>query len=91
MAKHAVPKRKQSKARSGRRYKTFVRGVQLKLSNVASLKNCPSCKTKMVQHQACKECGMYQGRDVLGKRLAQQGLKKSAAKAKAKVTTIKAE
>ena len=37
----------------------------------------------MVQHQACKECGMYQGRDILGK------VKKAAPKAK--VTTIKAE
>ncbi len=82
MAKHAVPKQKQSKARSNRRYKTFQRSAQLKLSRMASLKKCPSCKAVIVQHKACQECGMYQGRDVLGK------VKKMAPKAK--VTTIKA-
>lgn len=35
MAKHPVPKQKQSKGRSSRRYKTFVNKTQKKLVGVA--------------------------------------------------------
>jgi len=81
MAKHAVPKQKQSKGRSNRRYKTFENGTRLKLSRITSMKKCPSCASTIVQHRACPDCGMYQGRDVLGK----------VKKAEAKITKIKAE
>ena len=35
MAKHAVPKQKQSKARSNRRYKTFANKARIKLVGMA--------------------------------------------------------
>lgn len=35
MAKHAVPKQKQSKARSNRRYKTFANKARIKLEGMA--------------------------------------------------------
>lgn len=81
MAKHAVPKQKQSYGRSNRRYKAFQNSARLKLKGMTNMVPCPNCKELMVQHRACTACGMYKGKDVLGKKK----------KVEAKVTTIKAE
>ncbi len=54
----AVPKRKVSKARRDKRranWKLTVPGV------VA----CPQCGAMRLQHRACKECGYYNGREVI--------------------------
>lgn len=83
MAKHPVPKQKQSKARSNRRYKIFQKSVQEKLSRVAALSPCPNCKAIRVQHRVCGECGTYKGKDILGK--------VKATVTKAKITTVKAD
>ena len=81
MAKHAVPKQKQSKGRSSRRYKTFAGKTRKKLSNATQLMDCPKCGAPMKMHNVCKACGHYRGKDMMGK----------VKKAEAKVTKIKAE
>lgn len=81
MAKHPVPKQKQSKSRSSRRYKTFVGKAQKKLTNAANLMDCPKCGAPMKMHNVCKACGFYRGKDLMAK----------VKKAEAKVTKIKAE
>ena len=81
MAKHPVPKKKTSKARSSRRYKSFQNKARIRLTEAAKLKKCGNCGAAALMHHACSECGFYKGENVLGK----------TAKAEEKVTTIKAD
>lgn len=81
MAKHAVPKKKQSTSRSNRRYRTFENLARIKLQRMTNLTRCEKCGATVIRHQLCKECGTYRGKDILGKMV----------KAEAKVTTIKTE
>ncbi|MCA9269676.1 MAG: 50S ribosomal protein L32 [Pirellulales bacterium] len=53
----AVPKRKHSNARSGkRRSHDFIKGKQLA--------SCPQCSMKIPTHVVCPNCGHYMGRAV---------------------------
>lgn len=79
MAKHPVPKQKQSKGRSSRRYKTFAGNVRKKLANAANLTDCPKCGALMKMHNVCKACGFYRGKDLMAQ----------VKKVEAKVTKIK--
>ncbi|MGE5613518.1 MAG: 50S ribosomal protein L32 [Bacillota bacterium] len=54
----ANPKRKWSKARTGKRRS------QWKLSQ-PGLVNCPQCHTLKAPHIVCKECGYYDGKEVI--------------------------
>lgn len=65
MAKHAVPKRKQSKTRTKRRYRTFERLARERLLDSARLVPCPHCSAMRQVHHACLKCGKYRGRQVL--------------------------
>lgn len=56
----AVPKRKSSKARAKKRRTHY----KLKEQNFV---RCNQCHSLTVQHQVCKECGYYKGKDVLEK------------------------
>ncbi|MDD6200274.1 MAG: 50S ribosomal protein L32 [Firmicutes bacterium] len=55
----AVPKCKVSKARRDKR-----RGGNWKLS-APSVSVCPKCGEPVMPHRACKNCGSYNGRQVL--------------------------
>ncbi len=65
MPKHPVPKQKQSKTRSKKRYHTFEGIVRKKLTDKIQLVECKSCGEKRRVHHACANCGMYRGRQVL--------------------------
>ncbi len=80
MAKHAVPKKRQSTTRSNRRYRTFENLARLKLKGMTNMVKCEKCGAAKVAHKVCTECGTYRGVDVLGK-----------VKKEAKITKIKAE
>jgi large subunit ribosomal protein L32 len=54
----ANPKRKWSKARTGKRRS------QWKLSQ-PGLVNCPQCHALKAPHVVCKECGYYDGKEVI--------------------------
>lgn len=56
----ANPKRRWSKARTGKRRS------QWKLS-LPGLVNCPQCHTFKMPHRVCKECGYYDGKEVVKK------------------------
>ena len=79
--KHPVPKQKQSKSRSNRRYKMFQNITRKKLANRVNLVSCPHCKAFSLLHHVCPKCGTYRGKNILG-------IIKTAQK---KVNTIKAE
>ncbi|MFA4815157.1 MAG: 50S ribosomal protein L32 [Candidatus Gracilibacteria bacterium] len=81
MAKHAVPKKKQSTTRSNRRYRTFENSARLKLRGMTNIVKCEKCGVAKVAHKVCADCGCYQGKDVMGKIKKQE----------AKITKIKAE
>jgi large subunit ribosomal protein L32 len=54
----AVPKRRQSNARSGtRRAHDFIKPKQLSY--------CPQCSTAIPTHVICPKCGHYQGRKLV--------------------------
>lgn len=54
----ANPKRKWSKARTGKRRS------QWKLS-APSLMECPQCHELKLPHRVCKGCGFYDGKEVI--------------------------
>ena len=54
----AVPKRKTSKARRDKRRANWKAAVP-------SLMECPHCHEKKVAHQVCKNCGYYDGEQVV--------------------------
>jgi|GEM_PF-56608 len=83
MAKHPVPKKKTSKGRTSRRYKSFLNKARIRLTQAVNLKRCSNCGVAVLMHHACKKCGFYKGENVLGKT--------TKAKAEEKVTTIKAD
>lgn len=56
----AVPKRKWSKARTGKRRS------QWKLT-LPALVSCPQCHVFMAPHRVCKECGYYNGKEIVKK------------------------
>ena len=81
MPKHPVPKKKTSKARGSRRFKSFQNKARKRLTDSIQIVTCAKCASPKQAHRVCKECGDYAGKDLLGK---QQ-------KAEQEVTKIKAE
>lgn len=67
MAKHAVPKKKQPKSHTKKRYGSFQTKVLRQLEGHVNLVVCPSCGAKCLSHTVCKECGKYRGRQVINK------------------------
>jgi len=65
MAKHPVPKRKTSKAKTSQRYKKFAFETVKKLKNRVSITTCTECGEKKLNHHVCNSCGTYRGRQVL--------------------------
>ena len=55
----AEPKRKHSKARRDTR-----RNSHLKMT-LPSIVKCPQCGAARLPHRMCKECGNYNGREVV--------------------------
>ncbi|KRG10665.1 50S ribosomal protein L32 [Staphylococcus sp. NAM3COL9] len=56
----AVPKRRTSKTRKNKRRTHF------KIS-VPGMTECPSCGEYKLSHRVCKDCGSYNGEDVVSK------------------------
>ncbi|MDH4116780.1 MAG: 50S ribosomal protein L32 [Acidimicrobiia bacterium] len=54
----AVPKKKMSRMR------TRQRKAQWKIER-PNMSTCPRCKSPKLQHRACRECGTYNGREVV--------------------------
>lgn len=56
----AVPKRRTSKTRKNKRRTHF------KLS-VPGMTECPNCSEYKLSHRVCKNCGSYNGEEVVSK------------------------
>lgn len=54
----AVPKRKQSKSRTNKRFANYTASAQ-------TLVECPHCHGLKVAHKVCKSCGYYDGKEVV--------------------------
>lgn len=67
MAKHPVPKKKQSSTRTLRRYRTFQNLVRVRLLGGVRLVPCPKCAEPVRLHHLCSSCGHYRGKDRSGK------------------------
>jgi len=81
MAKHPVPKKKTSKARGSRRYKSFQNRARRRLNDAIQLTSCKNCQAVIRMHHVCQECGYYRGQDILG----------TAPEPEEQITTIKAD
>jgi large subunit ribosomal protein L32 len=55
----ALPKRKYSKARQGRRR------VNLRQASLPQLSTCPQCHSPKLPHHVCPTCGTYDNREVI--------------------------
>lgn len=62
MAKHPVPKKKMSQARTASRYASFAGKKRKRLNGFVNVVTCPSCGNPMLNQMACKSCGNYRGR-----------------------------
>ena len=65
----ALPKGKISKARKN------ARRANWKIS-APSIVKCPRCQKMKLAHRVCKNCGYYEGSDVLG--ISEDGKQKNA-------------
>ena len=54
----AVPKSKQSKSRTNKRFANYK-------ATAATLVECPHCHELMQSHNVCKNCGYYNGQEVV--------------------------
>ncbi len=54
----AVPKKKQSKARTGKRRSTWK-------AEAPAYSACPQCKQPKLGHRVCANCGYYAGRQAV--------------------------
>lgn len=54
----AVPKSKQSKQRTNKRYANFK-------ATAPTLVECPHCHELKEAHRVCPKCGFYDGREVI--------------------------
>lgn len=79
MAKHPVPKKKVSNARTAKRYAAFAFKKHRKLGDFVNVVNCPSCGGPKLNQLACPNCGKYRDRSVI-----------DMGKAVEKITKIKA-
>lgn len=64
MAKHPVPKKKTSKAKTKKRYQSFQGRARKQLADRVHITKCPDCGGAKLLHHACTECGKYRGRQV---------------------------
>lgn len=81
MAKHPVPKKKRSKARTNRQYKAFQNDVRLLWTDKMQFEPCGACGVTGRVHHVCTACGAYRG----------VPRRKAVVVPEAKVTTVKAE
>ena len=54
----ALPKRKTSKARAGKR-------LSHRAVRPPTLDECPQCHSPKLPHHACPNCGTYNGREII--------------------------
>lgn len=54
----AVPKSKQSKSRTNKRFANYK-------ATASTLVECPHCHELTVAHRVCKNCGFYDGAEVV--------------------------
>lgn len=68
-----IPRQRHTKSRRNRRRSHLA-------LKVLSLSKCPKCGSPVLPHQACKNCGTYQGRQVIDvmKKLTKREQKKRA-------------
>ncbi len=57
----AVPKRKQSKSRTDKRFANYK-------ATAANLVECPHCHELKESHRVCKNCGYYDGKQVVAQK-----------------------
>ncbi len=75
----AVPKKKTTRARRGKRR------AHIKLAKLA-LVSCPHCKKPILPHRVCSYCGWYKGKEII-----EIKIKKGKKKEKGKKTKKKKE
>lgn len=62
MAKHPVPKKKMSNARTAKRYAAFALKKHKKIQSFVNVVTCKSCGNPALNQMACPSCGSYRGR-----------------------------
>lgn len=79
MAKHPVPKKKMSQARTAKRYAAFATKKHKFISAFVNVVKCKGCGNPTLNQCACPSCGFYRGRST-----------RDTAKIVEKVTKVKA-
>lgn len=64
MAKHPVPKKKMSQARTAKRYAAFAHKKHEKIRAFVQVIKCKACGNSTLNQHACPSCGAYRGRSI---------------------------
>lgn len=65
MSKKPVPSKKQAPSSTGSRHGAYVRVARKKLTNKLAFGKCSDCGATKLAHFVCKECGKYNGKQVI--------------------------
>ncbi len=76
MAKHPVPKKKVSQARTARRHAAFTRKKHVRLNGIVNVIPCGSCGQPKLNQFACPSCGTFRGKTLKKTVVATKGIKK---------------
>lgn len=76
MAKHPVPKKKVSQARTARRHAAFTRKKHVTLNGLVKVIACPGCGQPKMNQFACPSCGTFRGRTLKKSSTGTKGIKK---------------
>jgi len=59
----AVPKKKPSKTRANQRHSAWM--AKMKATETKTTVSCDNCGKPKFSHRVCKECGFYNGKEVI--------------------------
>ena len=65
MAKHPVPKKKMSQARTAMRYASFATKKHKVIKSFVQVVMCKACGNPTLNQHACPHCGNYRGRSIV--------------------------
>jgi len=65
MSKKPVPSKKQAPSSTGSRFGAYTREARKKLAKKLAFGKCPDCNAVKLAHFVCKECGKYNGKQIV--------------------------
>lgn len=65
----AVPKKKTAVSYSKTRHTHYMKSQQKRITDETKIVDCKECGAPKLSHRVCKECGKYNGRQVVAEKV----------------------